>query len=179
MNAGKRFRRILPASQVAIAALFGIWGLWQRNQILSHDYLFGIGWNTADRAHVWPWPYKFSVVSNFPAFIAGAWLSAPFEIVWPTLSEYVEIVPSLLVVPLLWYWVGSRLDRRWGVTDRTPWITLGAFTLICLTGALLPIGYVGFLLYGFVLWAITILALSRHTRTCTGFRHQTPTTVNE
>src|ERR1035438_1810813 len=48
-----QFCRILPASQVALAALFGGWGLWQRNQILSHDYLFGTGWNSTARFHIW------------------------------------------------------------------------------------------------------------------------------
>src|SRR5215469_8774463 len=69
MTSRVRFRQILPASQVPLAALFGGWGLWQRNQILSHDYLFGIGWNSTARFHVWPWPYKFAAVTNFPALL--------------------------------------------------------------------------------------------------------------
>ena len=64
MTFRRRFRWILPTCQVPLAALFGGWGLWLRNQILSHDYLFGSGWNSTARFHVWPWPYKFAVVTN-------------------------------------------------------------------------------------------------------------------
>ena len=32
-------------------------------------------WDTTARFHVWPWPYKFAFVSNFPAFMAGSLLS--------------------------------------------------------------------------------------------------------
>ena len=168
MASKRLFRRILPASQVALAGLLGGWGLWQRNQILSHDYLFGIGWNSTARFHVWPWPFKFAVVSNFPAFLAGSLLSWPVSIIWPKLSEPVGEVPSLLFVPILWYWVGSRLDRRWGMTDKTPWFALSIFVLVCLTGAFLPMGYVGFLPFGLVVWVSTTLTISRFANSSSG-----------
>jgi hypothetical protein len=101
----KQFRRILPLSQVLLAAIFEGLGLWQRNRILSHDYLFGIGWNTTARFHVWPWPFKFAVITNFPAFLAGLFLSWPIVAVWPKLHEAVQLAPSLLFVPVLWYWL--------------------------------------------------------------------------
>ena len=170
MDRQSSFRNLLPVVQSAIAVLFGGTGLWQRSAILSRPW-FSEGQTMGDttaRFHVWPWPYKFAVVSNFPAFMAGSLLSWPIGIVWPKPPESVEIVPSVLLVPILWYWVGSRLDRRWGMTDKTPWIALSVFTLVCLAGAFLPIGYVGFLPYGFVVWVFTTLTISRRTYTCSG-----------
>jgi len=165
MTSKRQFRRILPVSQVVLAGLFGGWGLWQRNQSLRHDYLFGIGWNSTARFHVWPWPFKFAVVLNFPAVLASSFL-----MVWPRLPESVQEVPSLLFVPILWYWVGSRLDRRWGVTDKTPWIAMSVFTLVCLAGSFLPIGYVGFLPLGFVVWVFTTLVIFFRTNRSSGIR---------
>jgi hypothetical protein len=72
---------------------------------------------------------------------------------------------ALLFVPLLWYWVGYRLDRRWCVADNTPWIALPVFTAGCLGGAFLPLGHAGFLPYGFMIWVITTFSVSRLTRT--------------
>jgi len=125
-------------------------------------------WDTTARFHVWPWPYKFAVVSNCPAFFAGSLLLWPIGIIWPKVPESVEVAPSLLFVLILWHWVGSRLDQRWSVTDKIPWIALSVFTLVCLIGALLPIGYVGFLPYGFVVWMITALTVSRRVHICSG-----------
>jgi hypothetical protein len=152
-----RFRRLLPVAQTAMAVLFGGLGFWQRSEILSHSWL---GWNSTARFHVWPWPYKFAVVTNTPAFLVGLLLSWPIGGLWPELPESVQIGPSLLFVPMLWYWVGSRLDRRWGREDgvgasrssKSPWIFLLVFTLVCVVGAFLPIGYVGYLPYGVAVW---------------------------
>jgi ABC-type phosphate/phosphonate transport system permease subunit len=166
-----QFCRILPASQVALAALFGGWGLWQRNQILSHDYLFGTGWNSTARFHVWPWPYKFAAISNLPALFSGLLLTIPISAVRPTLSEALQLAPTLVFVLLLWFWVGSRLDRRWSVADWTPWIAILLFMILSSVGAFLPLGYTGFLPYGFALWAVACLALSRHTHACSGIPH--------
>lgn len=127
-----QFRRILPASQTVLAAFFGGLGLWQRNEILSHS-LFG--WDSTARFHVWPWPFKFAAVVNMPAFLAGMLLAWPIGDRWPWLPESVLYVPLLLLVPILWYWIGSWLDRRWGVLDKTathaklPWVLLLLFTL--------------------------------------------------
>jgi hypothetical protein len=167
----RRFRTILPALQVMLAALFGGCGLWQRNQILSHDYLFGIVWNTTARFHIWPWPYKFAAVSNFPALFAGLLLTVPISAVRSTLSEAIQLAPTLLFVACLWRWVGKRLDRRWTVTDWTPWIAIFLFMIASLFGALLPIGYTGYLPYGFVLWVAACLSLSRSTHACAGSSH--------
>ena|ERR1700687_3134455 len=168
MTSRGRSRQILPASQVALAALFGGWGLWQRNQILSHDYLFGIGWNTTARFHVWPWPYKFAAITNFPALFAGLLLIVPLGAVRPTLPEAIQLIPTLVFVFFLWRWVGSRLDQRWTVTSRTPWIAIFVFMIVSLVGAFLPMGYTGFLPYAFVVWVIATIALSRSTYVCSG-----------
>jgi len=65
MASRTRFCWILPLSQVSLAALIGGFGLWQRNKVLSHGYLFGIVWDTTLRFHVWPWPFICA---------AGAWV---------------------------------------------------------------------------------------------------------
>jgi hypothetical protein len=169
MVQGKRFRRLLPIAQTVLAAMFGGLGLWQRSEILSHS-LFG--WNFTARYHVWPWPYKLAVVSNTPAFLAALLLSWPIGRLWPELPEWVQIAPSLLFVPMLWYWIGSRLDRRWGVLDggggsrrsKSPWILLLAFALVCVAGAFLPLGYVGYLPYGTAVWIVTGLVIRHVSR---------------
>jgi len=161
MTHEKRFHRILPIAQVVLAGVFGGLGLWQRNQILSHDYLFGIGWNTTAKFHVWPWPFKFAVVSNFPAFLTGLLLSWPIGALWPDLHEAAQWAPSLLFVLVLWYWIGSWLDRRWGSMEKTPWVLLAVFTAACLIGALIPIGYVGYLPYGLLVWLVGAAASRR------------------
>jgi hypothetical protein len=81
------------------------------------------------------------------------------------MPEYVGWVISLLFVPLIWCWVGSRLDRRWRVCDRAPWALLVVFLLLCASGALLPLGATGFLPFGFMFWVITVFAIVRYTRT--------------
>ncbi len=164
-----RFCTLLPVAQVGLAALFGGYGLWERSAILSRPFVQGqtLSDSTA-RFHVWPWSYKFATVSNLPALMAGSLTSSPLVIIWPGVPEYVANLASLLFVPLLWYWVGSRLDRRWRVTDKTPWIALSVFTLSCIGGAFAPIGYTGFLPYGFVLWVISTLVTTRRTYVCSG-----------
>lgn len=122
-------------------------------------------WETTARFHVWPWPYKFAVITNVPAFLAGLLFSWPVETAWPSIPESVESLPSLLLVPILWYWVGSRLDRRWDTSDKTPWIALLIFTVVCLIGAFIRTGYTSFLFpYGVTIWLIAALVLGRIRR---------------
>ena len=162
MTHGNQFRRILPVSQTVSAAFFGGLGLWQRNEILNRYPWFG--WNSTARFHVWPWPFKFAVVSNLPAFLAGLLLSWPIGLVWPELPEVLQLAPSLLFVLVLWYWVGSWLDRRWGLMEKIPWILLAFFTAVCLVGAFVPIGYTGFLPYAVLVWLVAANALRRMTK---------------
>ncbi len=170
LTQGKQFRRMLPVSQIVIAAFFGGSGLWQRNEILNHDYLFGIGWDSTARFHVWPWPFKFAAVLNLPAFLAGAFLSWPIGAAWPKLHETMLLAPSLLFVGVLWYGIGVWMDRRWHPTEKTPWLLLAIFASACLIGAVIPIDYTGYLPYGAIVWLVAASALplvadtSRHGR---------------
>ncbi len=160
MDSKIRFRTVLPVVQCGLAALFGGLGLRQRSAILSRTFWGDQTlWESTARFHVWPWPYKFAVISNLPGVLAGLLSSWPLGLIWPDMSEYVADVPSLFCAAILWYWVGSRLDRRWRLADKVPWIALSIFTLVCLTGALLPMGYVGYLPYGLAAWAVTAVLI--------------------
>jgi hypothetical protein len=118
-------------------------------------------WDTTARFHVWPWPYKFAAVSNIPALLAGLLLSIPIGAVRPTMPEAAQLAPTLVFVVIMWFWIGSRLDRRWIVTEKTPWIILSVFNLVCLVGALIPMGYTGYLPYGFLVWLVIAIPV-RH-----------------
>src|SRR5262245_50985336 len=107
MTQGNGFRTILPFVQFVLTALFGGVGLWQRTATLSRPFFEGQTlWDSTARFHVWPWPLKFAVVSNMPAFLAGSLFSWPFAAMWPKLSELVELGASLLFVVILWRWIG-------------------------------------------------------------------------
>ncbi len=94
----------------------------------------------------------------FVAFMAGG-----NRMAWH--PESVANLPSLLLVPILWYWVGSSLDRRWEIRDKTPWIALLIFTVVCLIGAFIRTGYTSFLFpYGVTVWLIAALVLGRIRR---------------
>jgi hypothetical protein len=153
-----RFSAILPAVQCGLAAFFGGFGLWQRSVILSRPFIGDQTlWNSTARFHVWPWPYKFAAVLNLPAFVGGSLLLLPIHFAWRGLPEFAELLPSLVFTLILWHGIGSRLDQRWRVTSRTPWIAILVFTVICLGGAILPIGYVGYFPWGVVVWVIAAL----------------------
>lgn len=161
-----RFRLFLPMAQFLLAVLFGGLGLWQRSAILCQPLFDGQTlWNSTAVYHVWPWLYKFAVVSNIPAFVIGSLLSWPIAIAWPKASEYVANIPSLLLVPVLWHWVGSHLDRRWSVRETAPWIALLVFTVLCVVAASVPIGYVTYIPFGMVVWVGTLALLRRSNRT--------------
>ena len=162
MGPGSQFRRILPVSQTAFAIFFGGWGLWLRNSILSQTF-FGNStlWNSTARFHVWPWPYKFAVVLNVPAFLVGLLLSWPLDAFRPGLPESVSVLPVLLFVPLLWYSIGSWLDQRRSANEnrsslRRQYILLLVFTLICAATSSIPErvgGYVSYIPLGILIWA--------------------------
>lgn len=92
---------------------------------------------------------------------------------WPRASEAKQFAPSLLLVAALWYWVGSRFDRICAgiATQRVPsrkqvWFSLFVFTAVCLAGALLPIGYVGYIGFGILVWFCGfVLYIFRTTKT--------------
>ena len=104
-----QLRKVLPISQTVLAVAFGGWGLWERITSINDSWL---GWNSTLRFHVWPWPFKFAVIQNIPAFLIGLLLSWPIDFFKPGLPEWVSLLPSLLLVPLLWYLIGAWLDRK-------------------------------------------------------------------
>jgi hypothetical protein len=128
------FRRLLPMAQTVSAACFGGIGLWQRARYLNTSWL---GWNSTERFHVWPWPFKFAVVTNLPAFLFWSVLGWPIGERWPDTPEGVMFAPTLFFVAILWYGIGVWMDRRWDGRSRpaseakTPWILLAVFTALC------------------------------------------------
>src|SRR5450759_4373408 len=102
--AGKtQFRLVLPIAETVAAAAFGFVGLWQRHSVLNRPG-WGDGqtmWDTTARFHVWPWPFKFAVASNIPAFLTSGVVALPLKQV----SEWTGLTLLVLLVPLLWYCV--------------------------------------------------------------------------
>lgn len=168
MDQRTRFRTILPISQTALAIIFGGWGLWLRNSILSRPF-WGDStlWDSTARFHVWPWPFKFAAVLNMPAFLAGSLLSWPLDALRPGLPEWVSVLPMLPCVTLLWYWIGLRLDQRQGAfrgrrVEKVQWIVLILFTGVCAAASSIPerLGsYTSFILYGLILWVLAAIVL--------------------
>jgi hypothetical protein len=162
----KRFRVLLPLLQCPLAALFGGVGLWQRASILNRRFIGDqTFWDSTAAFHVWPWAFKFAVVENLPAFLAGVLLSWPIGALKPGLPESVELAPSLLFALVLWYWVGLRLDRRPDVHEKTVWGSLTLFTCVSLAGAFVPIGSSGYLPFAALLWLILGFAFRRLSKT--------------
>jgi hypothetical protein len=173
MASGLRFRVILPVAESAVAALFGGIGLWQRDAILSHPW-FGEGqtlWDSTARFHVWPWPFKFAVVTNTPAVLSWVLVGVPIGARWPSTPEAVSFAPSLLFAALLWYAVGRWLDRQWDTSRRPatlskwPWFLLLLFTVICAAGASIP-STTAYMIWGVVVWLVIgvgmVLARGNH-----------------
>jgi len=178
MTAHVQLRRLLPISQTFLAAVFGGWGLWQRTTSINNSWL---GWNSTLRFHVWPWPFKFAVIQNAPAFVIGGLMSWPLDILRPGLPEWVSLLPSLLLVPMLWYLIGSWLDRRHvfrtsnGKTAHWPWVLLCIVTTVSLSGALSSMwlfgSYTTFIPFGIAFWIILgigMLVFGRHRKRIVG-----------
>ena len=161
-----QFRRMLPVLQTTAAIFLGGWGLWLRNSILSRTF-WGDStlWNSTARFHVWPWPLKFEEVLHMPAFLAGALLSWPLDAYWPGLPEWVSALPVLPCVALLWYRIGSWLDRRRGVntyasTIKGQWLLLAMFCVVCAAASSVPRrvgGYVSYFPLGTVIWIVAVV----------------------
>lgn len=172
-----QFRIVLPILQTVLAFLFGGWGLWVRNSVLSRPF-FGdsTGWDSTLRFHVWPWQFKFAAILNMPAFLAGGFLSWPIDSYRPGLPEWVSGLPMLLLVPILWYWVGSWADKivgpeRSGNGELGRWILLLVFILICAGASFISEcvgGPTDFVLSGIVIWLIAAIG----ARTSTALRRR-------
>jgi hypothetical protein len=165
-----QFRRVLPLVQTAIVVSFGGWGLWLRDSALNSPFFDSTLWNTTARFHVWPWPYKFAVIQNTPVFLLGLLPSLAIDTLTPGLPEWVQELPSLLLVPALWYLIGAWLDRTQVLRHEEgrkpiywPWILLCFFTTISLLGALssgrLFGSYTSFIPFGVALWIVLGIAV--------------------
>jgi hypothetical protein len=153
------FRWLLTGIGAAVTAVFGAVGLWERNHILSQPFFNGsTWWDSTARFHVWPWPFKLAAIYNMPAFIGGWIIMLPIRLVWPTLLEAGDLVPSVMLAALLWYWVGSRLEAYSAITR---WTWLFVFAAVSLTGAFIQMGYTGWLTYGVLMWCIAAMVLRR------------------
>jgi hypothetical protein len=157
MVQGTQFRKALPVLQTALAVFFGGWGLWIWNSVLSRPFWGGTGWDSTLRFHFWPWPFKFAAILNMPAFLGGgllAWLS---DYLRPGLPEW---VPDLLLIPLLWYWVGAWVDKN--VASEKRWILLLLFILVCATASSIPKyvgGYTGWVVFGIAIWLVAAIGM--------------------
>jgi len=157
-----QLRKVLPISQTVLAVALGGWGLWERITSINDSWL---GWNSTLRFHVWPWPFKFAVVQNIPAFLIGLMLSWPIDSFKPGLPEWVSLLPSLLLVPLLWYLIGAWLDRKrvlGRTSGETVMLIFGVFTAVSLIGAVSPGwifgSYTTFIPLGIVYWIALAIA---------------------
>jgi len=163
-----QFRKVLPVSQTVLASICGGWGLWIRNSVLSRPFWGNsTGWDSTLRFHYWPWPFKFAAILNMPAFLASGLLSWPLDYLRPGLPEWVSALPVLLFIPLLWYWVGARVDKninfgKSGNSERERWIVLLLFILVCAAASSLPdyvAGYAGYILFGIAIWLVGAIAV--------------------
>jgi hypothetical protein len=169
MVPGNQFRRILPVSQTALAMFFGGWGLWIRNSILSQPF-FGNStlWNSTASFHVWPWPFKFAAIVNMPAFLVGFLLSWPLDAIRRGLPESVALSPVLLFTPLLWYLLGSWLDKRSSAgkdkgARKREWVLLLLFMAVCAAAASISPrawGYTNYLEFGALIWIAVAIGIT-------------------
>ena len=167
---------VLPISQTALALLFGGWGQWLRDSMLDRPFWGDQPlWESTARFHVWPWPLKFAIVLNMPAFIVAGltgFLPIPFDRISPALGEWVSLLLALPLVVLLWFWVGLSLDRtRTGdesqKSAKRQWIALLLFMAVCAAASSVPHnvgGYVSYFPLGIVIWLIAALGLSIASR---------------
>jgi hypothetical protein len=148
--------RLLPVVQFFISGTLGAIGLWQRSQLLSQPLFSGTLGDTTAAFHIWPWPFKLAVTMNLPAFIFGGVFELIDHHLEANISETWECVIALAFVPLLWFWIGRGLDA---VGTKAGWVFLTIFFAGCIGAATLPLGYIGFLPVGFLIWAIGIRKL--------------------
>jgi hypothetical protein len=159
------FRKVLPVAQTVVAAIFGGWGFWVRNQAITN----GLGWRSTMVFHVWPWPLRFASILNMPALLFGFVLSLPVYALLPRVPEWVSSLLLILFVPLIWFWVGRWLDK---LSDshsnakqrKAAWIAVGIFTAICAGLAALGSSSSSFTGFGLLIWLAAGIAVFRVTR---------------
>lgn len=141
-----------------LAGILGGLGLRQRAVILATPFFSGTLGDTTAAFHIWPWPYRLAVVMNTPAFFGGLPLTWVAEGVGLQLKEATRDGLPLLLVPILWWWVGLRLDAR---SERRSGRFLILFVAACLAGAFVPLGYTGFIYCGVAIWIVVCASLLR------------------
>jgi hypothetical protein len=153
MSPEKQFRRLLPTAQTLVAIVFGGWGEWHRIQMINRS----LGWESTVVSDIWPWPLKFAMILNVPALLIAALIEWPINSLWPNLPEYLQLLPVILLVALLWYVIGCWLERRSGTVDHAGnstkllWAIVLFFVLFCAVGAVLASAS-SMLLYGLGTW---------------------------
>jgi hypothetical protein len=171
MPSNVQFRRVLPVVQTATAALFGGCGLWLRSAALSASFFDSTLWNSTASFHVWPWPYRFAAVLNLPALLLGQLVSGPIGRARPQGPEWIFHLPSLLTVPLLWFFLGYWLDRKLfqesDMLHRSArgWVIFLFFTVTCFLISLVPYNPyrdlpLNFTELGALLWILTGVAIA-------------------
>lgn len=171
MPSNVQFRGVLPVVQTTIAALFGGCGLWLRNAALSARFFDSTLWNSTASFHVWPWPYRFAATLNLPAVLLGFLVSAPIGLARRQGPEWLFYLPSLLTVPLLWYFLGFWLDRQpFRGSDALHgnargWVVFLFFALTCFVISLIPYNPyrdlpLNFTELGVLLWILVAVAMA-------------------
>ena len=135
------WRKVLPIVQTAAYILLVWYGCWYRPtwQHWIRNWISprpdATGWYPAWIDGIEPFPELFASGLNFPAVGLSALTIMPFE---HSLSsgasrELALHILAVIFVPLLWYGVGKRLDRR-GRTEATTLSRVGkVFTIAGLT----------------------------------------------
>lgn len=163
----RQMRVFLSVFQVALAVLLGGWGEWLRYSDLNLPFLGGSGCASTARFHVWPWPLKFTLVLNLPVLAGGALISVPLDALHlPAAPEWLSEVMLLPFVALLWYWIGSHMDRtRAGdaSAQKRKWqlVALLLFVGCSILASSVPLpngGYTSFIDLGALLWLFAALA---------------------
>jgi hypothetical protein len=168
------FRRILPPLSTIVAIVLGEWGLWLRGAIIRNS----LAWDSTARFHTWPWTFKFTAVLNLPAILAGLLLSWPLGALKPDFPELISFLSVLLFVPLLWYWIGSWLDRRIngntnGNARARGWVLLLAFGIVSAAISSIPsnfAGYTSYLPFGLVIWMTAVGGVTASTIFCIKYK---------
>jgi len=158
------YRLLLPVIQTVAAIVFGGVGLWERHAILNRP-LFGDQtlWDSTARFHVWPLPYRLAVISNIPAFVTAGIVEWPLSAIWPRMPETVGFVLFVGCVPILWYFLGQRLDRVPAANRQSRKVLL-SFAVLSIAAIFTP-GYIGYLYSGSLLWVAFAVLVSRVRRT--------------
>src|ERR1700739_4149481 len=113
MRSKIRFRILLPVVLTTLSVVLYSWGIQERNAILTKAGSWG--WHSTAVYHVCPLPFRVAVVLNRPAAVVVALLALPIDRVWPGRIPNVVAYPfAVMLVYLLWYLVGRRIDRRIG-----------------------------------------------------------------